>query len=157
VQAVAHDDAGQEQHSDGDHHKRALVTSLSRSNPAATTISLLAGKAELFGEGLLLGLDWHACSSKLVAVEASAPEIWKFPRAWTFPAEPAYLSIGIHNAIVLLIASLKRADTTVSSELLEDGRVVPVIDRRCDLDGVPEALQNIEHGHARAKVAVRIS
>jgi len=38
---------------------------------------------------------------------------------------------------VLFIASLKKADMTVLSELLEDGRVVPVIDRRCDLDGVP--------------------
>jgi NADPH:quinone reductase-like Zn-dependent oxidoreductase len=62
-----------------------------------------------------------------------------------------------HNAIVLFIASLKKADMTVLSELLEDGRAVPVIDRRYDLDGVPEALQCIEHGHARAKVAVRIS
>lgn len=87
----------------------------------------------------------------------SAPEIRKFPRAWTLPAEPGYLSIGIHNAIVLFIASLKKADMTVLSELLEDGRVVPVIDRRYDLDGVPEARQYIEHGHARAKVAVRIS
>lgn len=58
---------------------------------------------------------------------------------------------------MLFIASLKKADMTVLSELLEDGRVVPVIDRRYDLDGVPEALQYIEHGHARAKVAVRIS
>jgi NADPH:quinone reductase-like Zn-dependent oxidoreductase len=66
-------------------------------------------------------------------------------------------SIGTHNAIVLFIASLKKADMTVLSELLEDGRVVPVIDRRYDLDGVPEALQYIEHGHARATVAVRIS
>jgi len=46
---------------------------------------------------------------------------------------------------------------TALSELLTDGRAVPVIDRRYDLDGVPEAPQYIEHGHARAKVAVRIS
>jgi NADPH:quinone reductase-like Zn-dependent oxidoreductase len=61
------------------------------------------------------------------------------------------------TAIVLFIASLKKADMTVLSDLLTDGRVVPVIDRRYDLDGVPEAPQYIEHGHARAKVAVRIS
>ena len=46
---------------------------------------------------------------------------------------------------------------TVLRELLEDGRAVPVIDRWYDLNGLPEALQYIEHGHARAKVAVRIS
>jgi NADPH:quinone reductase-like Zn-dependent oxidoreductase len=66
-------------------------------------------------------------------------------------------SRSVFNAIVLFIASLKKADMTVLSELLTDGRVVPVIDRRYDLDGVPEAPQYIEHGHARAKVAVRIS
>ena len=58
---------------------------------------------------------------------------------------------------MLFIASLKEADMTVLSELLEDGRVVPFIDRRYDLDGVPDALQYTEHGHARAKGAVRIS
>ena len=51
----------------------------------------------------------------------------------------------------------QKADMTLLSELLEDGRAVPVIDRRYDLDGVPEAPQYVEHGHARAKVAVRIS
>jgi Zinc-binding dehydrogenase len=58
---------------------------------------------------------------------------------------------------VLFIASLKKRDVTVLSELLEDRRVVPVIDRRYDLHGVPDTLRCIEHGHARAKVAVRIS
>jgi len=33
---------------------------------------------------------------------------------------------------------------------------VPAIDRRFDLSRVPEALEYMNEGHARAKVAIRI-
>ena len=92
-------------------------------------------------------------------LERPAFSIWKFGnfRALGHFPRNRVTSRSVFNAIVLFIASLKKADMTVLSELLTDGRVVPVIDRRYDLDGVPEAPQYIEHGHARAKVAVRIS
>jgi len=41
-------------------------------------------------------------------------------------------------------------------ELLESGTIVPAIDRRYDLGGVPEALQYLSEGHARAKVAISV-
>ena len=39
-------------------------------------------------------------------------------------------------------------------ELLEAGKVVPVIDRRYTLSGVPEALRYLEEGHAKGKVVI---
>jgi NADPH:quinone reductase-like Zn-dependent oxidoreductase len=47
-------------------------------------------------------------------------------------------------------------DLVVMKELLEAGKVIPVIDRRYPLSEVPEALQYIGEGHARGKVVINI-
>jgi NADPH:quinone reductase-like Zn-dependent oxidoreductase len=41
-------------------------------------------------------------------------------------------------------------------ELLEAGKVVPVIDRRYPLSEVPDALRYLEEGHARGKVVITV-
>ena len=41
-------------------------------------------------------------------------------------------------------------------ELLETGKVVPVIDRRYPLSEVPEAIRYLEEGHARGKVIITV-
>jgi NADPH:quinone reductase-like Zn-dependent oxidoreductase len=41
-------------------------------------------------------------------------------------------------------------------ELVEAGRVVPVIDRRYPLSEVPEALRYLEEGHAQGKVVITV-
>jgi NADPH:quinone reductase-like Zn-dependent oxidoreductase len=42
------------------------------------------------------------------------------------------------------------------SDLLAAGKVVPVIDRRYSLTGVPEALRYLEEGHAQGKVVITV-
>jgi NADPH:quinone reductase-like Zn-dependent oxidoreductase len=41
-------------------------------------------------------------------------------------------------------------------ELLEDGKVKPVIDRRYTLSEVPEALRYLAEGHARGKLVIAV-
>ena len=41
-------------------------------------------------------------------------------------------------------------------ELVEAGKVVPVIDRRYWLSEVPDALRHLEGGHARGKVVITV-
>ncbi len=41
-------------------------------------------------------------------------------------------------------------------ELLEDGKVVPVIDRHYPLGEVAEAIRYLEEGHARGKVVITV-
>ena len=57
----------------------------------------------------------------------------------------------------LFITELNKDDLAFLAELLASGKVVPAIDRRYDLAGTPEALDYIDSGHTRAKVAIRIS
>jgi len=47
-------------------------------------------------------------------------------------------------------------DLAFMRELLEAGKVVPVIDRRYPLNEVPEALRYYGEGHARGKVVITV-
>jgi NADPH:quinone reductase-like Zn-dependent oxidoreductase len=51
-------------------------------------------------------------------------------------------------------AKLNQKDLVVLKDLLETGKVVPVIDRRYPLSDVAEALRYLEEGHARGKVVI---
>jgi NADPH:quinone reductase-like Zn-dependent oxidoreductase len=49
-----------------------------------------------------------------------------------------------------------KKDLLFIKELLEAGKVVPVIDRAYPLSGVPEAIRYLEEGHARGKVVITV-
>jgi NADPH:quinone reductase-like Zn-dependent oxidoreductase len=53
-------------------------------------------------------------------------------------------------------AKLKHEDLVILKNLLEAGKVVPVIDRRYPLSGVAEALRYLEEGHAQGKVVITV-
>lgn len=55
-----------------------------------------------------------------------------------------------------LLARPNQKDLTFIKELLETGKVVPVMDRRYPLSEVPEALRYLEEGHARGKVVITV-
>ncbi len=50
----------------------------------------------------------------------------------------------------------KHEDLIVLKELIESGKVAPVIDRHYPLSEVPEAIRYLEEGHARGKVVITV-
>ena len=58
--------------------------------------------------------------------------------------------------MVSMFTRPNRADLDFIRELLEAGKVTPVIDRRYKLSEVPEALRYLEEGHAQGKVVVTV-
>ena len=54
------------------------------------------------------------------------------------------------------IAKINHKDLVYLKELLEAGKVVPVIDRRFTLDESAEAMRYLGTGHARAKVVITV-
>jgi NADPH:quinone reductase-like Zn-dependent oxidoreductase len=54
------------------------------------------------------------------------------------------------------IAKINQKDLVCVKELLEAGKVVPVIDRRYPLGETAEALRYLEEGHARGKVVITV-
>jgi len=57
---------------------------------------------------------------------------------------------------VMGTAKINKNDLLFLRELLETGKVVPVIDRRYTLSEVPEAIRYLEEGHARGKVVITL-
>ena len=55
-----------------------------------------------------------------------------------------------------LLKKPNKKDLVVLRELLEAGKVTPVIDRTYPLSGVPEAIRYLEEGHARGKVVITV-
>jgi NADPH:quinone reductase-like Zn-dependent oxidoreductase len=55
------------------------------------------------------------------------------------------------------LAKPNQKDLVVIKELIEAGKVVPVIDRRYPLSDAPEALRYLEEGHARGKIVIAIT
>ena len=50
----------------------------------------------------------------------------------------------------------KKEDLVFMTELLEVGKVVPVIDRRYPLSEVAEALRYLEEGHHQGKIVITV-
>ncbi len=54
------------------------------------------------------------------------------------------------------IANMNKKDLVFLKDLLEAGKVVPVIDRRYPLSDAAEALRYLEEGHAQGKVVITV-
>jgi NADPH:quinone reductase-like Zn-dependent oxidoreductase len=54
------------------------------------------------------------------------------------------------------MAKPNRADLDVLRELIEAGKVKPVVERRFDLEELPEAFRVIGEGHTRGKLVIAI-
>ncbi len=55
-----------------------------------------------------------------------------------------------------MLATVNKKDMISLAELLEAGKIVPVIDRRYSLSETPEAIAYLEKGHARGKVVITL-
>jgi NADPH:quinone reductase-like Zn-dependent oxidoreductase len=58
--------------------------------------------------------------------------------------------------VVSFIADLNQADLFFMKELLEDGKVVPFIERKYSLAETPQAIRYVEGGHTRGKVVISV-
>ncbi|UCF06092.1 MAG: NAD(P)-dependent alcohol dehydrogenase [bacterium] len=67
---------------------------------------------------------------------------------------PLISLIGSKKIINMGVAQTNKKDLTFLKELLEAGKVKPVLDRRYTLREVPDALRYFGEGHARGKVVI---
>jgi NADPH:quinone reductase-like Zn-dependent oxidoreductase len=66
------------------------------------------------------------------------------------------LSPFVSQRLAPFLARRSRDDLQLLKELIEAGKLVPVIDRTYSLGDVPEAIRYLEQGHARGKVVVTV-
>jgi NADPH:quinone reductase-like Zn-dependent oxidoreductase len=62
-----------------------------------------------------------------------------------------------HKKMGLFIAKRSKEDLVFLKDLLERGKVKPVIDRRYPLNDAPKALMYLEEGHAKGKIAITVA
>jgi len=78
---------------------------------------------------------------------------WIGPLAGFFTMLMVSPFVSQHFAM-LLAGPASKEDRILLHDLLEAGKVKPVIDRRYSLSDVPEAIRYLEGGHARGKVVI---
>ena len=66
------------------------------------------------------------------------------------------LSRFVSQKLVMVLTRRSKEDLIIMQELLEAGKVTPVIDRSYPLSEVPEAIRYLEEGHARGKVVITL-
>jgi NADPH:quinone reductase-like Zn-dependent oxidoreductase len=64
------------------------------------------------------------------------------------------LSPFVSQKLGTFVAKANGEDLLVLKELIEAGKVTPVIDKAYPLSEVPEAIRHLEEGHARGKVVI---
>jgi len=66
------------------------------------------------------------------------------------------LSWFVSQSFVVFMARRSQEDLTVVRELMQSGKVTPVIDRSYRLSEVPAAIRYLAEGHARGKVVITL-
>jgi len=70
------------------------------------------------------------------------------------PITALVLSRFVTQDMSMMLAQMTKEDLTVLRDLMQAGKVTPVIDRTYTLSQVPEAIRYLEEGHARGKVVI---
>jgi NADPH:quinone reductase-like Zn-dependent oxidoreductase len=65
-----------------------------------------------------------------------------------------FLSKFVSQQMGMMLAELNQKDLTFMADLMESGKVTPVIDKRYKLSELPQAIEYLEQGHARGKVVI---
>ena len=66
------------------------------------------------------------------------------------------LSLIGHKKTCGMIAKVKKTDLLLLKDILETGKIIPVIDRYYPLSHIAEAIRYLEEGHARGKVVITV-
>jgi NADPH:quinone reductase-like Zn-dependent oxidoreductase len=72
------------------------------------------------------------------------------------PVKALLLSPFISQKMGMLMAELNKKDLTILGDLMQSGKVTPVIDRTYPLSQIAEAIRYLEQGHARGKVVITV-
>jgi NADPH:quinone reductase-like Zn-dependent oxidoreductase len=91
-----------------------------------------------------------------VLIGGGGPDDGKWIGPMARPVKALLMSPFVSQELGMLLASINKDDLTVMKELMEAGKVTPVIDRSYALRDAPEAIRYLEEGHARGKVIITL-
>ncbi len=72
------------------------------------------------------------------------------------PIKAMLLSPFVSQEMGMMMADTSQKDLTILADMIQSGKVKPVIDRTYKLSEVPAAIAYLEQGHARGKVVITL-
>src|SRR5438309_7401107 len=72
------------------------------------------------------------------------------------PIKAMLLSPFVSQKMGMMMADANQKDLTILADMMQSGKIKPVIDRTYNLDQVPDAIRYLEEGHARGKVIIAV-
>ena len=93
---------------------------------------------------------------RYILIGGGGPEDGQWLGPMVNPLKAMLLAPFISERMEILFAELNKEDMAALGDLMQAGKVTPVIDRRYPLHEVPEAIRYLETGRARGKVIINI-
>jgi NADPH:quinone reductase-like Zn-dependent oxidoreductase len=93
---------------------------------------------------------------KYVMIGGGGPNEQGFIGVMARPLKAMVLSPFISQQMGMMMADANQKDLTILADMMEAGKLKPVIDRTYKLDQVPDAIRYLEEGHARGKVIIAV-
>jgi NADPH:quinone reductase-like Zn-dependent oxidoreductase len=72
------------------------------------------------------------------------------------PIKAKLLSLFVSQKMGMMLAQLNHNDLAFLADMMQSGKIKPVIDRTYKLSEVPDAIRYVEQGHARGKVIIAV-
>ncbi len=89
-----------------------------------------------------------------VLIGGGGPDAGDWIGPFIGPAKAMILSRFVSQEMGMLLASVNQPDMIILRDLMQSGRVTPVIDKRFPMSEVPAAITYLEAGRARGKVVI---
>jgi NADPH:quinone reductase-like Zn-dependent oxidoreductase len=93
---------------------------------------------------------------KLVMIGGGGPEDQGFIGPLINPLKMVVLKRFVSQEVGAMLAQMTHQDLTILADLIQAGKVTPVIDKTYPFSQLPEAMRHLETGRARGKVVVTL-
>ena len=93
---------------------------------------------------------------KLVMIGGGGPEDQGFIGPLISPLKMILLKRFITQEVGAMLAQMNQKDLTILADLIQTGKVTPVIDKTYPFNQLPEAMRYLETGRARGKVVATV-
>jgi NADPH:quinone reductase-like Zn-dependent oxidoreductase len=95
-------------------------------------------------------------SGKYVLIGGGGPDAGPWIEPFVGPIKALVLSQFVTQDMGMFLAELNKEDLTILSDLMQAGKVTPVIDRSYKLSEAADAIRYLEEGHARGKIVINL-
>ena len=92
-----------------------------------------------------------------VMIGGGGPNDGKWVGPMARPIKAMLMSPFINQKMGLFMAKQDKSDLNILADLMQSGKVKPVIDRTYPLSQIADAIRYLEQGHARGKVVITVA